>query len=91
MKDTHNWFWEYGWLIGFALMFFLDLIVLSLDILVLGCIPRDPLVAWKSWKTWEKPSWGHIDPKKVQKKIEKREKIGKKNFPMPRFFSLDWL
>ena len=52
IKDHHNCFWKNDCSFGFALLFPLDLIVLGLDVEVLGCIPRDPSVAWQSWKTW---------------------------------------
>ena len=53
MGDPHNWFQEYGKLVGFALLFFFGLIVSDLDVGVLGCMPKDPSIAWQSWKTQE--------------------------------------
>ena len=35
-------------LVGFALLFPLSMIILGLDVRVLVCIPRDPSVAWQS-------------------------------------------
>ena len=35
-------------MVGFALLFPLELIILGLDVEMFVCIPRDPSVAWKS-------------------------------------------
>ena len=90
MGNPHDCFQEMGWLVGFALLFRLDLIFLVLDARVLSCIARDPSAAWYSWKTWKLHSWGHINPTEVQKVAEKKEKLVKK-FPVYRVFLLDWL
>ena len=71
-------------------MFPLDLIILCLDISVFVYIPRDPSIAFQSWKTWELHSSGHFEPIGVQKSVGKKKNLVE-NFPMPRFFSLDWL
>ena len=51
MGNPYNWFQVYVWLVGFALLFPLGLIVLGLDIGVLGCVLGNPSVVWQTW-TW---------------------------------------
>ena len=50
MNNPYSWFQEHGLLVGFALLFPLDLIVLGLYVLVLSCVPREPSVAGRVGK-----------------------------------------
>ena len=53
MGDAHNWFQKYGKLVGFALLLLFGVIVSGFNIGVLGCVSKDPSIAWQSWKILE--------------------------------------